>query len=127
VTFVSIVSFLFFFFFFGPPPGQSQSFFQGTLRYNLDPFGRYDDDALWCALEKAHLKEKIVAAAGSLDQVLLKFFVTTFPVQLHHNFLAVYQTDVLCFGFCQEERFIVILDEKNSDEDLFFNNGPFFI
>ena len=34
---------------------------QGTLRYNLDPFSRYDDEALWSALEKAHLKEKIVS------------------------------------------------------------------
>lgn len=39
---------------------------QGTLRYNLDPFGRFDDASLWSALEQAHLKEKIVST--NLDQ-----------------------------------------------------------
>ena len=38
-------------------------YFQGTLRYNLDPFNRFNDDALWSALEKAHLKEKIVSSS----------------------------------------------------------------
>ena len=30
----------------------------GTIRHNLDPFNQYDDEALWKALEKAHLKQK---------------------------------------------------------------------
>jgi ABC-type multidrug transport system fused ATPase/permease subunit len=35
--------------------------FSGTLRYNLDPFQRYSDAEVWDALERAHLKEDIVA------------------------------------------------------------------
>ncbi len=33
---------------------------QGTLRFNLDPFGQYPDEKLWQALEKAHLKNHIL-------------------------------------------------------------------
>ena len=40
---------------------------QGTLRYNLDPFGRFDDAALWSSLEQAHLKEKIVSTNQDQD------------------------------------------------------------
>lgn len=28
-------------------------------RYNLDPFGEYNDEALWSALEKCHIKETV--------------------------------------------------------------------
>ena len=33
--------------------------FEGTIRYNLDPFDQYEDAELWSALEKVHLKEVI--------------------------------------------------------------------
>ena len=33
--------------------------FQGTIRYNLDPFEQYDDDVVWSVIKKAHLHEKI--------------------------------------------------------------------
>ena len=32
---------------------------QGTIRYNLDPYDQYDDAALWIALEKARIKDKL--------------------------------------------------------------------
>jgi ABC-type multidrug transport system fused ATPase/permease subunit len=35
-------------------------------RYNVDPFDNYSDSAIWTALEKAHLKEKISGSSGKL-------------------------------------------------------------
>lgn len=35
---------------------QNPVLFTGTLRTNLDPFGRFTDDQLWSALEQASLK-----------------------------------------------------------------------
>jgi len=41
---------------------------EGTIRHNLDPFGQYDDDALWRALEKAHLKQKFADNAAATSR-----------------------------------------------------------
>lgn len=38
---------------------QDAAAFEGTVRENLDPFGDYDDEALWKVLEMAHLKSHI--------------------------------------------------------------------
>ena len=38
---------------------QEPVYFQGTLRFNLDPYSDYSDDKLWAALEIVHLKSKI--------------------------------------------------------------------
>ena len=34
---------------------QEPALFRGTLKYNLDPYGKHHDDALWTALEQAKL------------------------------------------------------------------------
>uniref|UniRef100_A0A8D8TED4 Multidrug resistance-associated protein 5 n=1 Tax=Cacopsylla melanoneura TaxID=428564 RepID=A0A8D8TED4_9HEMI len=46
---------------------QDPVLFAGTIRYNLDPFGRCHDTELWDALEKSHLKSKIVTMKQKLD------------------------------------------------------------
>ncbi|KAJ8938370.1 hypothetical protein NQ318_022868 [Aromia moschata] len=43
---------------------QEPVLFSATIRYNLDPFGRTNDEALWSALDKVELK----SAIESLDQ-----------------------------------------------------------
>jgi ABC-type multidrug transport system fused ATPase/permease subunit len=37
---------------------QEPLLFNGTMRTNLDPFGQYDDAALWDALKRAYLVEE---------------------------------------------------------------------
>lgn len=46
---------------------QDPTLFQGTVRYNLDPFGASGDAEIWSALERAHLREKIAGAEGGLE------------------------------------------------------------
>ncbi|KAK3604646.1 hypothetical protein CHS0354_007189 [Potamilus streckersoni] len=46
---------------------QDPVLFVGTVRYNLDPFQQYLDDALWEALEKCHVKNTIAALEQQLD------------------------------------------------------------
>lgn len=41
--------------------------FLGTLRFNLDPTGKYNDRSLWNTLEKAHLKEFMRSLPNGLD------------------------------------------------------------
>lgn len=38
---------------------QDPVLFSNTVRYNLDPFGHYSDDALWRSLEDVELKSMI--------------------------------------------------------------------
>jgi ABC-type multidrug transport system fused ATPase/permease subunit len=46
---------------------QDPVLFQGTIRYNLDPFNNYDDASIWIAVEKSHLKSKITALSMAVD------------------------------------------------------------
>ncbi|KAG8950683.1 hypothetical protein FRC04_007308 [Tulasnella sp. 424] len=46
---------------------QDPLLFSGTLRTNLDPFGRYDDAMLWDALKRAHLVGSPTSKRGSVD------------------------------------------------------------
>ncbi|KAM9005458.1 multidrug resistance-associated protein 7 isoform X1 [Sarcophilus harrisii] len=45
---------------------QDPFLFSGTVRENLDPLGRHEDEALWQALEECHLSE-VIAPLGGLD------------------------------------------------------------
>ncbi|XP_045623977.2 ATP-binding cassette sub-family C member 12 isoform X1 [Procambarus clarkii] len=38
---------------------QDPVLFQGSIRYNLDPFEEHSDDAVWQALERSHLKSLV--------------------------------------------------------------------
>lgn len=41
--------------------------FCGTMRENLDPFGRSDDVTIWSALEAARLSQYVSGLEGKLD------------------------------------------------------------
>ncbi|XP_060579428.1 ATP-binding cassette sub-family C member 3-like [Ruditapes philippinarum] len=46
---------------------QDPVLFSGSLRSNLDPFGRYNDESIWYALECAHLKSFVDGVEAGLD------------------------------------------------------------
>lgn len=46
---------------------QDPVLFSGTLRFNLDPFGRHTDEQIWLALELANLKDFAAAQQAKLD------------------------------------------------------------
>src|SRR5271167_3440361 len=55
---------------------QDPVLFQGTIRSNLDPFGKYDDLHLWESLRRAHLVEGDLPptnASSSGEQSLSRF------------------------------------------------------
>lgn len=46
---------------------QEPVIFSGSVRYNLDPFNEYADDALWSSLESVQLKDQVTNMNGQLD------------------------------------------------------------
>lgn len=38
---------------------QDPVLFSGSLRYNLDPFGKYSDAAVWEALQRVHMYDEV--------------------------------------------------------------------
>jgi ATP-binding cassette subfamily C (CFTR/MRP) protein 4 len=46
---------------------QEPVLFTGTIRYNLDPFEAYSDEAVWRALESVSLKQSVEAMSGGLN------------------------------------------------------------
>ncbi len=46
--------------------------FKGTIRFNLDPFGQYDEELLWSALDAVEMKTTIQEKKGKLDTVVLE-------------------------------------------------------
>ncbi|KAK5973194.1 putative multidrug resistance-associated protein/mitoxantrone resistance protein, partial [Trichostrongylus colubriformis] len=49
---------------------QDPVLFSGTLRFNLDPFGRHTDSEIWSALEMANLKSFALEQQGQLNCVI---------------------------------------------------------
>ncbi|XP_041047617.1 ATP-binding cassette sub-family C member 12 [Carcharodon carcharias] len=51
---------------------QDPVLFVGTVRYNLDPFGNYKEDAIWEALERTYMKDMISKLPKKLQSEVIE-------------------------------------------------------
>lgn len=88
---------------------QDPVLFSGTLRINLDPFGKYSDDDVWRALEHAHLKSFVKGLAAGLNH----------EVSEGGENLSVGQRQLICLARALLRKTkVLVLDEATAAVDL---------
>ncbi|PVV05245.1 hypothetical protein BB560_000238 [Smittium megazygosporum] len=88
---------------------QQPFLFEGTLRFNLDPWNEYSDEDLWKALEAASLKEKVESLPEKLESIV---------VENGKNFsVGERQLFSLCRAILHKKK-LVVMDEATANVDL---------